>query len=345
MRLLTFLKDYTLAIAMVIGVAGFRWLHLLSPSLPVLIFFMLFFTFCKVNPVDLRLHKWHWLLLVFQLVCSVVVYYALRPLDDALAQGIMLCFIMPSATAAPIIAGKLGGSIQSLTSFTMLSNIATAIVVPAFFPLVNPAADMSFWIASLHILRKVSPLLLGPFFAAWLLRLAYNAVQRKRGTGKVFSLNRRLAEMPFYLWAMSVVVLMAQVTNSLLYADYDLWVAFAQAGGSLVACLLQFYIGRKIGERYPSVPHGEDYQDVLISSDINTADPVLQTRISAGQALGQKNTTLGVWMANTYLNPIAAFGAAAYIIWQNLFNSWQLLHAASATSRKSACQEDNSRKE
>jgi hypothetical protein len=33
-------------------------------------------------------------------------------------------------------------------------------------------------------------------------------------------------------------------------------------------------------------------------------------------------------MAQTYLDPMAALGAAAYIIWQNVFNSAQLAIAA-----------------
>ena len=49
-------------------------------------------------------------------------------------------------------------------------------------------------------------------------------------------------------------------------------------------------------------------------------------RIAGGQLLGQKNTAMGIWMANTYLNPLASVFLAFYSIWQNLFNSWQLWH-------------------
>ena len=322
------MKDYTLPLAMLIGVLGFPWLRHLSWCLSTLIFLMLFFTFCKVNPLDLRLHRWHWLVLAFQLVCTFGSFFALRPLDPVLAQGIMLCFVMPAAAASPIIAGKLGGSIQSLTSFTILSNVATAVVVPLFFPIANPEADISFLPAFLTILAKVAPLLLGPFLLAWMLRIVYNTVQRRKGTGRTFRLNRGWAQLPFYLWALSLVVLMAQITWSLVYDDYDWWVVVAQAGGALGACLIQFYAGKFIGTHFPSAPHGEDYHDVLVSENIDIGDVAYQTRISAGQALGQKNTTLGVWMAATWLNPIAALGAAAYIIWQNLFNSWQLACAA-----------------
>ena len=50
--------------------------------------------------------------------------------------------------------------------------------------------------------------------------------------------------------------------------------------------------------------------------------------ITAGQAFGQENTSLGVWMAQTFLDPLSSLGAAAYILWQNLFNATQLFIAA-----------------
>ena len=31
-----------------------------------------------------------------------------------------------------------------------------------------------------------------------------------------------------------------------------------------------------------------------------------------------------IWMAHTYLHPLAALGPGAYVVWQNLFNSYQL---------------------
>ena len=46
--------------------------------------------------------------------------------------------------------------------------------------------------------------------------------------------------------------------------------------------------------------------------------------ICGGQALGQKNTIVGIWLTVTYLNPIAALAPCAYVVWQNLVNAWQL---------------------
>ena len=321
-----FFDSNALWLGMLIGALGYKIFLPLKPSLPWLIFFMLFFTFCKVNPLDLRLHKWHWVVLVTQMVFSFAAYAGILYLtsDAVLAQGLLMCFIMPTATAAPIIAGKMGGSIQNLTTFTLLSNFATAIIVPATFPLINPAADMTFWPAFLLILSRIAPLLLGPFFGAWILRLIYKAKTKQE-----FVLSKRLAVVPFYLWVASIIVLSATVTQTVI-TNYQSQITnmLILLGLSFLACLLQFGLGKLIGYYLPAPSKGKDYQDVLINPAAAPKTMAGVSSITAGQAFGQKNTSLGVWMAQTYLNPLAALGAAAYIIWQNLFNSVQLAVAA-----------------
>lgn len=313
-------------LSMLIGCVGYKLFLPLKPTLPVWIFFMLFFTFCKVNPLDLRLHKWHLAVLVAQLLFSFATYAGILYLtnDAVLAQGLLMCFIMPTATAAPIIAGKMGGSIQNLTTFTLLSNFATAIIVPATFPLIYPAADMTFWPAFLLILSRIAPLLLGPFFGAWILRLLYKA-----RTKQEFVLSKRLAVIPFYLWVASIIVLSAVVTKDVV-DNYEVYLSsiIYLLIGSFFACLLQFGLGKLIGYYLPAPSKGTDYQDVLINPAAVPKTMAGVSSITAGQAFGQKNTSLGVWMAQTYLNPLAALGAAAYIIWQNLFNSVQLFVVA-----------------
>ena len=69
--------------------------------------------------------------------------------------------------------------------------------------------------------------------------------------------------------------------------------------GGLLACVIQFLLGKRIGSAY-------------------------HDRISAGQALGQKNTVLAIWMASTYLHPLATIAPGSYVLWQNIVNSYQL---------------------
>ena len=108
-----------------------------------------------------------------------------------------------------------------------------------------------------------------------------------------------LKDMAFYLWAVALAIVTAQTVRSLVVSDSSAWVELWIAMGGLVACVIQFYLGKRIGSRY-------------------------NDRISAGQALGQKNTVLAIWMAYTYLNPVSSVGPGSYVLWQNMFNSWQL---------------------
>ena len=45
---------------------------------------------------------------------------------------------------------------------------------------------------------------------------------------------------------------------------------------------------------------------------------------AGGQALGQKNTVLAVWMAQSFLDPISSIAPTAYIVWQHLVPSYQI---------------------
>lgn len=342
----SYLERNALALAMLVGAAGFPLFRHLTWLLPPLIFFMLFFTFCKINPLDLRLRTWHSVILVTQLLLGIGLFYALQyifthwftslPQGDIaiISQGLMLCVLMPTASAAAIIAGKLGGSIQNLTSFTLLSNVATAVIVPLFFPIVNPSAGIEFTEAFLMILKRITPLLLCPFFAAWILRIACNAYHRKRKTGKSFTLSTRWAAMPFYIWIVALVVLMADLTYTLIHQEYSFWTITILCIGSLATCLLQFGLGKWIGYRFPATTKGEDYRDVLINPEAANYSMEQVSRITAGQAFGQKNTTLAIWLAQAYLVPVASMAPAAYIIWQNLFNSIQLSRAGKRANKK-----------
>ena len=353
-----FFDSNALWLSMLIGALGYKLFLPLAPTLPWLIFFMLFFTFCKVNPLDLRLHKWHWVVLAAQLLFAFTSYLALLHWtgDKILAQGILMCFIMPTATAAPIIAGKMGGSIQNLTTFTLLSNFATAIIVPATFPLINDQLQMTnyqfaeqFWPAFVLILSRVAPLLLVPFFSAWLVRIGFNYYYRRKEkitnhpylqivpsgkespitNHKSFELPKSLAVVPFYLWVASIIVLSATVTQTVI-TNYQSQMTnmLILLACSFFACLLQFGLGKWIGSKLPAPSKGKDYQDVLINPAAAPKTMAGVSSITAGQAFGQKNTSLGVWMAQMYLDPLSALGAAAYIIWQNLFNSVQLFVVA-----------------
>ena len=180
--LLRFIKNWTLPLAMLAGTAGyffFARVPLLAPVkpclngliallTPTLIFAQLLLTFCKVEVHELKPKAWHGWLLLFQTVSclAVAVLLVCCPMEGMyreVFEGAMVCLICPTATAAAVITGKLGGSASSLTTYTLLSNLLAAVAVPLVFPWVEPHANITFFAAFLKILSKVFPLLLLPF--------------------------------------------------------------------------------------------------------------------------------------------------------------------------------------
>ena len=307
--LVRFIKNWTLPLAMLAGTLGYFFFadipfvapakpyvnRLLVFLAPFLIFVQLLLTFCKVEVRELKPKSWHGWLLLFQLASAslVAVLLIFVKMDGAykeVFEGAMVCLICPTATAAAVITGKLGGSASSLTTYTLLSNVLAAIVVPLMFPLVEPHADITFVTAFLKILSKVFPLLLCPFFLAMLFRYFLPGLHH-------FLLGFR--DLAFYLWGVALAIVTAQTVKSLVESNAPVGVEVLIALAGLVTCAVQFYLGKRIGTCY---------------SD----------RISAGQALGQKNTVLAIWMAYTYLDPLSSVGPGSYVLWQNLFNSYQL---------------------
>lgn len=306
--MLQFIKNWTLPLAMLAGVIGyfffssFGWTDPVKPAVrqlmawltPILIFLQLFLTFCKVEVKDLSPRPWVWWLLSFQLLsCLAVSAVLIVGVTDSylriLLEGVMVCLICPTATAAAVVTGKLGGSAAALTTYTLLSNLLAAVAVPLLFPLIE-ASDISFLMAFSRILSKVFPLLLLPFVMAWLCRRWLPVLHR-------WVVARK--DLAFYLWAVALVIVMGQTTESVIEGDTSLTQECGIAFLALLACVIQFVVGKQVGGMY--------------------AD-----RISAGQALGQKNTVLAIWMACTYLNPASAIAPGSYVLWQNVINSWQL---------------------
>ena len=304
--MLKFIKNWTLPIAMLIGTLAYlvfaKWTFL-APLKPVvngfvsfittwLIFAQLLLTFCKIDVKELKPKRWHlWLLMIQFLSCaltaSVLLLLPMGELSKGFWEGMMVCLICPTATAAAVITGKLGGNAATLTTYTLLSNLLGAVMVPLVFPLVEPHEGLTFWGAFLKILRRVFPLLLAPLFVAFFLKYY------------VRNVHRWLMEhsgMAFYIWAFALALVMGQTARSLINSDLSAWLV---ALGGLFTCAVQFLLGKRIGSAY-------------------------NDRISAGQALGQKNTVLAIWMASAYLHPLATIAPGSYVLWQNIINSYQL---------------------
>ena len=289
--MLKFIKDWMLPIAMVTGALTHQWMGKLSFLTPYLLFTMLLITFCKISWKDIRFHPAHLWLLLIQLLGSTVAYLLIYPFDKVLAQGALLCLLTPTATAAAVITGMLGGNVGFLTAYMLFCNVAIALAAPVYFSLIGAQELFSFWESAWYICTKVFPILIFPLFIA---------IALPKLTPKVHQVIIRIPQLTFYLWAIALTIVTGATVQFVLNNENrDHMTAIGLTVISLILCCLQFLAGRRIGRRY--------------------GDPV-----SSGQGLGQKNTILAIWMAQTFLHPLVSIAPAAYILWQNIINSYQL---------------------
>lgn len=138
---------------------------------------------------------------------------------------------------------------------------------------------------------RVAPLLISPFVVAQLCRWLTPKAARWIGSHTM---------IPFYIWLWSLVVIMGKTTYFIIQSGTShLATEIVLAVVALVICLVQFGVGRWLGKRYGDVAAGT-------------------------QALGQKNTVMAVWLAQSFLNPLSCVAPTAYIVWQNIVNSYQI---------------------
>ena len=282
-----------LPIAMVIGITFHKQLVVLAPIIPYLLSVMLLITYSRIILRDIRLTKFHYILLGIQYGGSILVYLLFFKFNATLAQAAMICVLAPTAASAPIITGILGGNISTIAAYSFISNLSIALLSPLFLALIGDASmeTISFGSSVLIIFKKVFPVLLLPFILA---------VTISKVSPKLHSIIRKAQILSFYLWAVALTIVTSNVTKFIGIQDNASYkLKFAMAGVALIICVLQFWFGRKIGKKYNST-------------------------VAGGQGLGQKNTILAIWLTQTYLNPVATIGPGSYVLWQNIVNSYQL---------------------
>lgn len=329
-------QSKALFFSIIAGVVAYPIFSYAAPLIPWMLFGMLFVTYTKLDLRTLRVESIHLKLLLIQAISvafCIFVYFVFMlyaPMDSAkgvthislqqigviLSQGALICFLAPTALSAAVITATMGGSLSRLLTYTFITNISIAVVAPLIFTIVGTHA-MSFdqsqfapHVAQLAaepashnfthtfavLLWKVVPMLLLPFFAALLCRWFVPSV---------FRFVEKRQSISFYLWVIGVTLIMARTTKSIVDHGWIHWkTELALAFIALFVAAIQFKVGRALGRKY--------------------GDP-----ISAGQALGQKNTILAIWMAQSFLHPLAALAPASYVLWQNLINSYQLHRAHS----------------
>lgn len=298
---MNFIRSYGVPIGMVLGILLSKILLPLAPYMGILIAVVLFFAYCKIDFKQMKITKMHWIFIAIQYVGGLLVFYILKHFDMLLASGAMLLFITPTAAAAAVITNTLDGDVNSLTTYNILSNIFASILCAVYFSMAIESSDLSIWNSILHIGKEIFALMAIPLVVAFIIY---------RYTPMLHQKIQKIQPYSFVIWLFTMMVAVGKTFNTIKLDEVYYKEEISLAIMSLIVCIMGFLLGRIVG--------------------IKNGKP-----IAGMQALGQKNTVLAIWMAHSFFaHPIISIAPGAYIIWQNLFNSWQFWRQRKKTKKQ-----------
>jgi BASS family bile acid:Na+ symporter len=211
----------------------------------------------------------------------------LAPFNLTLALAAFMTAIAPTAIAAPVIISFIGREVEYVVAAVVLTNIASALIVPIALPsLIGDAIQISVW----EVLRPVLVVMFVPLILAQLVKLLTATAQTFIRKGKVIS---------FPVWLVNLFIISANASNFLRNGNTDSLSTLAiVAFVSLVICIVNFGLGALLGGH----SHWQE----------------------ASQSLGQKNLSFVIWIALTFINPLVALGPMFYILYHHIYNSWSI---------------------
>ena len=250
---------------------------------------MLFMVFLKLNLKDLKFRISHGILLAVNLAVGIAAYWLTRTLtrNETLAQAAFFTGITPTAAAASVVMGFLRGNVGYVITSFLVTNAGMALFMPFLLGWVCGNTSFDFM---LRVANTLVFLLLIPGGSAFVVRKIHPAAQEW---------PKKLATASFGLWSACLFIIAASAAaffrNN---PDISPWIILETAMISLVICIASFGIGALLERK--------------------------RLRRESSQSLGQKNTTLTIYLALVYAGPLAAMGVISYVLWHNSYNAIQL---------------------
>lgn len=279
-------KVLGLLLMMVLGVS-FPQFHVLAPYIQYLLMIMLFFAFLDIDIQPQSFQKGVIWLVLANIIIGFAAYWILRPLNLNMALVAFITGIAPTATAAPVIISFIHGQVEYVVGATLLTNVTMALILPVALPfVVGDVVQISMW----QVLKPVLVTMFVPLLLAQFSKGLPHKVQHIIRSGRKIS---------FPLWLLALFTMCA---NAGYFLRHDVNASFSTlftvAMVSLAICIIDFSLGAVLGGK--------------------------QFRLEASQALGQKNNAFVIWLALTFINPLVAMGPTFYILYHNIYNSWQI---------------------
>ncbi len=250
-----------------------------------LLMFILFMPFLGCKISFKTFHKKEvYFVLIANITIGILGYLLLKNYNSDLALIALLVGITPTATASPAVLRFLGGKVDFAIATVLITNILISLLLPFLFTIVSDI-EISVLVLLRQILTVIiTPLLLGQLIRYFLPKLQVQLLKFK--------------DLGFYAWLIVCFIAVAKASSFIRNTDVPTSQIVMIATISAVICLLNFSLGSKLG--------GKDL------------------KLETSQTLGQKNTTLTLWIALTYFSPLIALGPIFYLVWHNLYNAFQL---------------------
>ena len=286
------MKTILLIATIAIGIL-FPVLHSYSYLIKYLLMFMLFFSFLQMDIKRSDLTISHFYILLLNIFIPILSYYLLKPFNLLLAQSVFITAIAPTAIASPAIVGLLKGRIEFTVFSILLTNFTVAFVLPFLLPfLLSDTSNISFY----NVLVEVTTIFMIPFVLSLFVK---NYVKESK------RLYSKLNDLVFYILVLNINLGTSKasffIREEMSFADIIIYkIAFF----SLILCVFSFSLGRLVSPK--------------------------NLKLEGGQSLGQKNNGFTLWIALTYISPLAVLGPVFYILSQNIYISWQLKTKKSA---------------
>lgn len=229
----------------------------------------------------------HGKVLLFNLFLPLLLFFILQFYDPTIALVAFVVAITPTAGGGPIIAELLESDVAFVTISVLVTSVGVAFMIPLLLPQVMVVEQS---IEAIEVLLPVFMIVFLPLLLAQSLKYFWQSGHR---------MLLQLKPFGFYLFLINIFIASGKASHFVqMDEETGLSTILSIAALSGLLCALNFSIGHRLGTK-------------------------AQT-IETGLALGRKNNMFAIWLALTFTQPVIALGPIFYIVFQNLYNSWQM---------------------
>ncbi|KAF0143058.1 MAG: sodium-dependent transporter [Stygiobacter sp.] len=280
------MKNFLLLIAIALGVL-LPYGHEYVFLIRYFLMVLLFFSFLDISTNKQVIKQSHFVILGTIIFTPLLLFYFINHFNHTLAQTVFITAIAPTAIAAPVIISLKKGRVEYVMFSLLLNNIAVALLIPFLLPLV---ASSSKPVYVSDILFPVLVTISIPFILAQLTRFVLP---------KIWKFLVEWKDSSFYILVANIYIATSDASTYIREElTSNLTIVFMIAAVSALLCIFYFGLGWLIG--------GKNY------------------RTEASQSLGQKNNAFTIWIALTFMSPLAALGPVFYVLFQNTYISYTL---------------------